>query len=137
MATIDPNTFLKDVQSVYSDLDVGLRQNADGSPIIVRDEDSVVQSIKAILSTYPGERIMQPLFGSRVREYLFGQLDIGTLDLIEAEIETALLRWEPRITIGRVDIEIDPDNNVIRFFINYSIIRSGRNLVFTGSVNLP
>jgi phage baseplate assembly protein W len=137
MATIDPNDFLQNVQSVYSDLDVGLRQNADGTPIILRDEDSIVQSIKAILSTYPGERIMQPLFGSRVKEYLFGQLDIGTLDLIEAEIETAIARWEPRVRVGRIDIEIDPDRNIIRFYVSYTVIRSGRNLVFTGSVNLP
>ena len=134
---IDPNSFLKDVQSVYSDLDSGLKQNADGTPIIVRDEDAIVQSIKAILSTYPGERHMQPLFGSRVREYLFGQLDIGTLDLIELEIETALLRWEPRISVGSVDIETDPDRNIIKFYVSYTLIRSGRTLTFVGSVNIP
>jgi phage baseplate assembly protein W len=136
MAT-DPNIFLKDVTNVASDLDVGLRQNADGTPIIVTNEDSIIQSVKAILSTYPGERHMQPLFGSRIREYLFRQLDIGTVDLMELEIENAINRWEPRVSVGNVEVEEDADKNLLRFYIRYTIIRTGKTVTFVGSVNIP
>ena len=80
--------------------------------------EKVRQSIRLILSTRRGERLMRPDFGAGLEDFLFEPLSTTTAALIRHRVETALVLWEPRIdltevlvdlvnrTAGRVDITI-------------------------------
>jgi phage baseplate assembly protein W len=68
---------------------------------IKEDEDAIKESISRILVTLPGERVNNPTFGSKVREFIF-QLDVILEEDITSEIQSAVTRWEPRVTIENI-----------------------------------
>ena len=70
--------------------------------------DNIRESIRIILLTERGERVMLPDFGAGLRRFLFEPNTVATRRLIEDEIERALARWEPRIELESVAVEEDP-----------------------------
>jgi len=78
---------------------------ADGGLRAVEGLAHLRQSIFLILTTWKGERIMRPWFGSRLWQYLDAPINQRTLAGMRAEIFDALLE-EPRITTRRILIEM-------------------------------
>lgn len=68
-------------------------------------KDQAISNLKNLLLTYRGERPMQPLFGTRLRDALFSQNTETVRDFITAEIEQAVAFWLPYITIDRLDVQ--------------------------------
>ena len=62
------------------------------------DLDVYQESISRILLTSPGERVLNPLFGSRLKELLF-ELDFVMQEEVNGAISKAITRWEPRVNI--------------------------------------
>lgn len=65
-------------------------------------ETDIEQSIRIILGTARGERVMRPDFGCGVHERVFASMDATTLTLVEEEIRDALVEFEPRIEVQSV-----------------------------------
>src|SRR5690348_1391478 len=63
------------------------------------------ESIITILGTQPGERLMRPTFGCRLRSLVFAPNNAATADLARFFIQDALTRWEPRI--DQVQVRVD------------------------------
>lgn len=85
-------------------------------------EKSVEESIRIILGTTPGERVMQPEFGCRINDILFSSNSGKTISLATHYIEEALVRWEPRIIVKAITGEEDPYNeNLVNIKIEYEI----------------
>ena len=85
-------------------------------------EKSVEESIRIILRTTPGERVMNPEFGCKINEILFSPNSPKTISLAVHYIEEALVRWEPRIILKSVTGTPDQDNhNLININIDYEI----------------
>ena len=81
-------------------------------------------NIKNLLLTAKGERVMQPDFGSGLRELLFEQYTEDLTDRIREEIQEAMSIWLPYIVISSVNITQDETNpnqtNVdLDFSLNY------------------
>lgn len=68
--------------------------------------DKVRQSIRLILSTRHGERVMRPDFGAGLEDFLFEPLNTTTTALVRHRVETALVLWEPRIDVTAVLVEV-------------------------------
>lgn len=67
--------------------------------------DHIRESIRQILTTPIGSRIERRDFGSRLPDLIDAPLNATTrLQAIAASAE-AILRWEPRIAIERINIE--------------------------------
>lgn len=64
--------------------------------------DHLRQSILDILSTYPGERIMRPEYGSRVRDLIDRPINAQWLADLYFEVAHAIQRWEPRVRVLKV-----------------------------------
>jgi phage baseplate assembly protein W len=85
-------------------------------------EKSVEESIRIILGTTPGERLMRPDFGCRINEMVFAPNSHRTLSLAEHYVREALVRWEPRIILKEVRGGSDPENpSVVNIRIHYKI----------------
>lgn len=85
---------------------------------------AVQQSIHNIFSWLPGERIINPEFGTNLRRFLYEGITSATEELINAEIRQCLARWEPRaqlINIYNVSDVNDTENNTIHLEIVYTI----------------
>ena len=88
-------------------------------------EDSVRQSIRIILLTRPGERIMRPAFGGGLENMLHQQNTLTTRRQIRDLITESLQRWEKRMMLDRVDVwEIEDQPSAIRVEIAYRLRRS-------------
>lgn len=84
--------------------------------------ETLWSSILNILLTPLGTRIMLPEFGSRLTELVFEPNDEMLEDIAKAYIADALVRWEPRVRVARVDIYRDGFNeNALIVSIDYAI----------------
>lgn len=68
-------------------------------------EEDIRQSIRIILETAPGERMMRPNFGCGIHELVFTALDSTTMQLIRSSVEEALRRFEARIDVLEVNVD--------------------------------
>ena len=66
--------------------------------------ESVRQSIRIILLTRPGERLMRPNYGAGLERILHEPNTLTTRRQIRDLINDSLARWEPRILLDRVDV---------------------------------
>src|SRR5262245_34522962 len=70
-------------------------------------EEDVEQAIQIILLTERGERPMLPEFGGGLRRFLFEPNSPPTRRAIERVVRAALIDWEPRIDVDRVEVTAD------------------------------
>lgn len=95
--------------------------------------DNIERSVRIILSTAKGERVMRPEFGCDIHDQVFSSLSPATLNRIEEAVRDALVRWEPRISVDRVAAEPDPNTpNKVLVEIDYWIesTNSHENMVY-------
>ncbi len=88
-----------------------LQVNPRGEIALARGELDIQQSIRIILGTVPGERVMRPEFGCRIHELVFAPRDAATEGLAIYYVEQALGRWEPRIELQEINVLDDPHHD--------------------------
>lgn len=81
-----------------------VRAVSDNRLALAEYEESVKESIRIILSTAKGERVMRPDFGCGIYELVFAPNSAATRGLAESHVREALLLWEPRIEILQVKV---------------------------------
>ena len=89
------------------------RVGGNGRVIWSEGEDNIRESIRVILLTEPGERLMLPEFGAGLGRFLFEPNTVATRRAIAERITRALARWEPRVLLEGVSVEADPDDPAI------------------------
>ncbi len=88
---------------------------------MVAEEEDIGESLRILLATRPGERIMQPDFGCRLHAMVFETVEESTITELKDIIERAVLFFEPRITLE--EIEIDTEDAVegrLKIQLNYT-----------------
>ena len=90
---------------IGSGLAFPLQVDRRGQIALANDEQDIEQAIQLILGTAPGERPMRPEFGCGVHDFVFDSIDANTIGSMEQAIRDALVRWEPRIEVQRVDFD--------------------------------
>ena len=96
-------------------------------------EEDIKESIRVILGTSKGERVMRPDFGCGIHEYVFETINITTINRIESSIRDALTTWEPRIDLLGVKVNTDKiDEGRLVIFIDYMVrtTNTRNNLVY-------
>ena len=63
------------------------------------------QSVRDILTTPVGSRVLLREYGSRLSELVDRPLEPDLLASIQAEAAAALARWEPRLRLRRIRVE--------------------------------
>jgi phage baseplate assembly protein W len=104
-----------------------------GGIALVSGSDELEQAMYLVLATAPGERPMRPEFGCGLQDYVFAPADPGTASLIAAEVQAALVRWEPRVVVDEVVVTADADEpSTLWIDVRYTVRSSNdrRNLVF-------
>src|SRR5262245_49350192 len=85
-------------------------------------EESIKQSIRIILFTAKGERVMRPDFGCGLHELVFAPNDAATRGMAEHHVSEALRLWEPRIEVLRVKATASgAQDEVLRISIDYRV----------------
>ena len=107
--------------------------SATGGIAMVRREVELEQAMRLILATYPGERPLRPMFGSRIRDFVFREVTEEMMAEIASEVQRSLLRWEPRVNVPVVVVTQDQFEPSLVFIDVQYVIKGEndpRNLVF-------
>jgi len=110
-----------------------LRITNRGNLALSDAERSIEESVRAIIGTAMGERVMRPDFGCRIHELIFHPNNQSTASLMSYYVQEALIKWEPRVK--EVEVDANPsvtEDNVVQLRIQYRVISTNnvRNLVF-------
>lgn len=82
-----------------------------GLVAMVSNEEDIKQSVLVILKTRPGERVMRPAFGTPLRDMCFEIINVSTREILKNRVLESLQRWEPRIDVLSVEVEIGSIND--------------------------
>lgn len=115
----------------------GLQTSLHGGLGMVEEAASVRQAILLLLSISPGERLMRPQYGCDLRRILFSPNDNTTAGLAIHYVRQALIQWEPRIEIVRIDADANPDDPArLDIQLQYRLRRSQEIQQLQHSINL-
>jgi phage baseplate assembly protein W len=104
-----------------------------GSISLTSGPDDLDRSIRVVLATAPGERVMRSQFGCRIWELLFEPINANTVGLMSQAVREAIAQWEPRVDVE--DVHVTPDDrehSLVRIGVTYRVRTTNdrRNLVY-------
>ncbi len=82
-----------------------LRVDQSGSIAFTTGGADIDGSLRMILMTAPGERLMRPQFGCRIWDLLFEPVNANTIGLMSEAVRDAVSQWEPRVDLDEVTID--------------------------------
>ncbi len=90
-------------------------------------EENIADSIRIIIGTSKGERVMNRNFGCDIKKFMFESFDYTVSSEMSRCVTEALQEWEPRITDVKVDVsQSSEDSSRINISISY-VVRSTNN----------
>lgn len=101
------------------------------------DEQDITESLIILLETIKGERVMQPAYGTNLRNNIYEALRSSTAARISEDIRRAILFHEPRVKPGEVRLSSRPEEGWIQIEIEFTIIQTNTrtNLVYPFYLN--
>jgi phage baseplate assembly protein W len=107
---------------LYRDLHKDLTVNPISNDLALRtNEDAIKESLKNLILTDRGERLMQPNLGSDVRASLFENATPVTLKVLEERVREVINNFEPRVSVIDVDVISLYDDNRVKVTIYFYV----------------
>ena len=100
---------------------------------MVSEEEDIRQSLYLLFSTIPGERVMNPAYGCDLHSLVFERLTPSTENQMVDMIKTSIIRFEPRIILDDVVVNmVDAYQGRIDIGVVYTIriTNSRDNIVY-------
>ncbi len=100
---------------------------------MVSEEEDIRESLRILILTAPGERMMQQAYGCGLKQMVFEEMNESTETEIKDLIQRAVLFYEPRITLNKIEIDIEAmDQGFLSIGLYYTIrtTNSRSNMVF-------
>lgn len=116
MSILSPN-------KLYKDLDFSFTAHPNtGDAVKVVDNNSVKQSIKALLFTGMGERLFHPEIETPIRRLLFEPIDSITSEVLYRSIKNTIENYEPRVKLDGVQVVPNYEENSYEVSIFFTTI---------------
>ena len=97
------------------------RDNNNNFKLTKTSLEQAQHNLRNLFLTYPGERVGQPTFGSRIRELCFEPIDDELPSRIEEEVRRSVSTWLPYIIVQEVNtLNEEGDDNKIFVQVKYS-----------------
>ena len=107
----------------FKDIGVSFSKNSFTDDLaIVKNENSIKQSVKNLILTQMGEKPFQPTKGCRVNALLFEPLDPFTADALKEEVLNTIRQYEPRVKISDCTVTPIIESNKINISITYRVV---------------
>ena len=105
--------------------------------IMVSGAQDIKESLHILLSTKPGERLMNPKYGCDLSVMLFEPISRTLLKYVEDLISMAILHYEPRITLEKVIFNEDAIGGILYIDVQYVVrtTNSRSNMVYPFYLN--
>ena len=90
--------------------------------VMVSQEQDIEESLRILLSTVPGERVMQPTYGCGLKRMVFETISESTVTELKDIVAKAVLFFEVRITLDAVQVDIEElYGGVLRLRLDYTV----------------
>ena len=99
-------------------------------------DPNIRESLRIILLTEPGERLMRPDFGCGLRRLLFEPNTPATRRMIQESIRIAISRWEPRVALESVTVSETDDPRRVLAVVQYQLVGTGARETVSLDLNL-
>jgi uncharacterized protein len=109
-----------------------IEQGAGAAVAMSAAEQSVAEAVWIILATAPGERVRRPDFGCGIHQLVFEVNNAATLGQVRDRVHSALVKWEPRIQVEKVNVEARGGGEELLINVHYRVRDTNNyfNLVF-------
>ncbi|MRW89715.1 hypothetical protein GJ699_06945 [Duganella sp. FT80W] len=104
-----------------------------GKVHLVSADEDIHQSLRILLSTAPGERVMQPTFGCGLKLQVFQVINESTVTKLKDVIARAILFFEPRVKLDNITVDISmAHDGRLDFQLYYTVISTNarHNIVY-------
>src|SRR5687767_5171269 len=104
-----------------------------GTVAFAEHEEDIRQSIRIIIGTGRGERVMRADFGCGIHDLVFTAIDSAALRRVEATVRDALTRYEARIELLQVRADpVEAADGKLLVIIDYRVRATNQtaNLVY-------
>lgn len=113
------------VQQTYSDFATNFTVHPITEQLVVlKNADSVKQSIKNLILTSLGEKPFNPLFGSNINKSLFELFGPFFIEDVKRYVTLAIQQFEPRVNLLSVDVTQGSNENGVTVNIVFSLINT-------------
>lgn len=85
------------------------------------DEAAIQNSLYNIIYTKPGQKVLDPEFGTELHKFLFEPVSEARGDVIGHYLLDKISRFEPRIAVSQIDVKVDYDENLYNINVFYTI----------------
>ncbi len=102
------------------------------SVVMVSDIEDICQSLKILLNTRLGERVMQPSYGASLKDQVFEPMNASIVTFIDDLVRTAIIYHEPRIEVNEVSVTPEQVEGILRISIDFTVRTTNTrfNIVF-------
>jgi phage baseplate assembly protein W len=106
---------------IYSDLHYSFTKDTQGDIRKAYNTEAVGVSLRNILGTNKGERVMLPEFGANLRGMLFERMDFEFSKVLANQIKREIERWDPRISILSMDFQQEPSTLSVTLVVRFTV----------------
>jgi phage baseplate assembly protein W len=82
-------------------------------------KDQIKSNLLNLILTSRGERIMNPLFGTGLREFLFEGITDFSIENLKQDLRNSIYIYIPEVTVVDIITNINTDYNLVELSINY------------------
>jgi len=106
---------------------------------VYTNKDQVMSNLRNLLLTAKGERFFQPDFGTNIRKVLFENITSDSIfqDSLRTEISSAISTWLPYLTIDRLEVRINVDEDGLVTEPNHAVGIYLRVMITGTNIYLP
>ena len=87
-------------------------------------KDAIKSNLLNFILTGKKERVMNPSFGSGVRDLLFKPITENLTDQIEGLIYGGVETYFPQVQINSLTVDLSPDTRTVTIYLGYSVINT-------------
>jgi len=120
---------------VYQGIKFPFQRGSTSFPASATDDELIKDSLLQLVLTMSGERIMRPDFGTKATAFVFENNDSVLGNLLRAEIQGVVAKYEPRIQL--MDIQVEQRSTEIVVTLVYLVLATRRMGVASISIPTP
>lgn len=90
--------------------------------LVIKNENAIARSLRNLVMTVNGESPYEETLGSGASRILFSNMDELSSDSLRDGIKRVIENYEPRVSLIKVEVDENFDNNTYNVRIAYKII---------------
>ena len=114
---------LENVSRGFKDISLSFKSHPITYDLLsLNDVSAINRSLRNLILTLNGERPFNSILGTGVNKSLFEILDVRVTTNIESEIRNVISNFEPRISVRKINVTPDFEQNGYHVLIDYEVV---------------